>query len=381
MKANQLAGAAALLWILAVGLAGCGNDGDPTGTNDVGVDDYDAMDMNEAYGGLTATDEQPAFGDAEVEQIAAEDRDAASDDPLQTDPEVAAYEDDLSDPAAPDSLRPTITAVKLTWGRLDGPLADAAESDEPTDWSGMFRVDRGLVVVRRLILFERPRDHLVRPRIDRRTVSWVSHTGPHYDGLIVEIIEPPVLPDSPGDGPPLPNMVHLVTPRVSFDLPVADLDGIDRTDTIDDQGDALRVEGHLVTGDELCPKGFLSGIWMPDPATEATDDGYFKGRWVSVWGVVRGFVRGRYGVNDAGEQVFFGKYIGNAGRFRGLISGNWESADANGHGRFQGRWVDAAETVEGLLGGDYIHVPERPGGFFSGRWATLCDGSAALTLR
>ncbi|MBK9303775.1 MAG: hypothetical protein IPM94_07795 [bacterium] len=378
----NLAGLLFISGLLALGATGCGDERGATVPGDVAVDDYEAMDLDKAYGGLTYSDESPAFGDAELEAMSLEDQEAASDDPLQDDAELAGLEAAAlggDDPAAPPP--PTVIALRLTWGQLDGAPEDIREEVQGLDWSGRLRVDRGLVVVRRVILFERPRDHLVRPRPDRRTVAWVSHTGPHFDGLIVEVVVPPAAPDSASAGTPAPVMLHLVTPLVALDIPVAELAGLDVTHPVDELGNALRLEGHRVTDEDLCPKGFLGGIWKADRDSTTVEGGVFKGRWVGLWGRLHGFVRGRYGLDSSGERVFFGKYIDRQGRCRGMLAGAWEAADASGRGGFHGEWHNAAATVEGVLGGEYVHAAGRPAGVFSGRWTTLCDQEAAESLR
>ncbi|MBU0743124.1 hypothetical protein KKG45_08855 [bacterium] len=384
MKNLRILGILAMLGLLILGATGCGETGGVTGSEQVAVDDYDDMDLNKAYGGLTMTDEADGFGDTYYTETEYMYEDAASDDPLQDDAEVQMYEDEVANGDPTDPNRPTITVVRLLWGQLDGLVEDIDEDFDALDWSGMLRVDRGIVLVRRVILFERPWDSLVRPRIDRHTVAWFSHTGPHFDGLIVQIIEPPVEPGPEGDLPPV-NMLHLSTPQISLDYPMPEVSGLDETYPVDEQGNALRIEGHLLTDVDLCPKGFLSGIWVSDPQYDEDGNlianGYFKGRWVGIWGGVKGLLRGRYGVNDAGENVFFGKYVSRNGQFRGLLSGTYGPTGDPGHGVFQGEWINAAETVEGVLGGQYFQIPDRPGGFFAGRWATLCDQDAVESIK
>jgi len=384
MKHLRILGILAMMGLLVLGVTGCSETGQITGGDETAaVDEFETMDMNKAYGGLTLTDETDAFGDDYYTDTEYEYEDDASDDPLQLDPEVLAYEAEIAngDPTTPN--RPTITVVKLLWGQLDGLIEDIDESYDVLDWSGMLRVDRGIVVVRRVILFERPGDHLVHPRIDRHTVAFVSRTGPHFDGLIVEIIEPPLNADDPAVSPEV-NMLHLSTPQISLDFAMVDVNGLDETYPVDEQGNALRIEGHLLTDLDLCPKGFLSGIWVARPLVDEDGtvlaDGFFKGRWVNVWGNMMGYLRGRYGANDAGENVFFGKYINRGGQFRGILAGTYGPNEVTGRGEFHGNWINAAETVEGVLGGQYFQIPDRPGGFFSGRWATLCDPEAIDTI-
>lgn len=385
MRTIKLLGIVAMLTLLGLTMTGC-SETDPVGTEQVAVDDYETMDLDKANGGLTFTDEEPGFGDDYFAAADMEDADAETGDPLEDDAEVAMYEQQLldEDPADPDRPRPVITVVRLTWGQLDGLVEDMDEDIDALDWSGSFIVDRGIVVPRRVILFERPRDHLLRPLNDegrpvRNAVAWVSHTGPHFDGLILEIIERPVHPDS--TQPPM-NVAHLRMPEmgIELDIPVADLAGMDETRPVDENGNALRLEGFHLGDLDLCPKGFLAGIWVDEDIVledgTVVEGGFFKGRWMSLWGRPQGHLRGRYGVNEDGEQVFFGKYIGRDGRIRGLLNGEYEAMDENGVGHFLGRWINGAETVQGVLGGDYVQVEDRPGGFFSGRWAALCDEDA-----
>ncbi len=377
-----LLGLLALAGLLTLGLTGCGGEQGATVPADAAVVDDEAMDLDQAYGGLTFTDEAPAFGDEYYAAVSLEDQASASDDPLQYDAEVRELEDAALQPAGTGAPPPPrIIALRLTWGRLDGAPEDIREELQGLDWSGRLHVDRGLVVVRRVILFERPRDHLVRPRPDRRTVAWVSHTGPHFDGLIVEIIEPAAPADSANVGTVPPNMLHLVTPQITLDIPVAELAGLDATRPVDALGNALRLEGHRVTDEDLCPKGFLGGVWKADRDSTTVEGGVFKGRWVGLWGQLHGFMRGRYGLDSSGERVFFGKYIDQRGRCRGMLAGTWEVADESGRGRFHGEWHNAAGTIEGVLGGDYGQAAERPGGFFTGRWTTLCDPETVESLR
>ncbi len=130
-----LMAAAALL-----ALAGCsGDDASPTAATPVGGDDYAALDLNQTYGGLTASDEPVAFGD---QTLAAElDAEAGSeaDDPLADDPAVRRYEAMCQgEPAPGDSLRPRITYVTLRWGMLRGP-EDTTAVTPPCD---AVRLDR-----------------------------------------------------------------------------------------------------------------------------------------------------------------------------------------------------------------------------------------------
>jgi len=364
---------AGLALVAALGLAGCGADRATTTATDDTPDDYAALDLDAEYGGLTATDEAAAFGDAALEQAVLAEADEAADDPLAADPQVAELEALAVAPA--DSVpppRPRVTFLRIVWGVLDALPDTLATSDEGldrVDWSGRIQVDRGLVIVRRVISFERPRDFLL-PRVDRRAVDWVSHTGPGSDGLLIEILEPPVAPDSTGALPP-PNRLRFRTAPYGAEFLVDELVGLDATYPVLPEGNAIHFTGFRP---DLCPRGFLAGFWR----AAGDSAGAFRGRWLGLRGVSDGFLRGGYGYDGEGRRVMVGKWISATGQFRGLLRGTWEPLPEPGLGRFSGHWVNAAGTVEGEFGGQFLAPPERPGGFFAGRWAMLCPGAEPL---
>ena len=363
--------------ILAIAMmfAGCDNDS-TTALDTTATDDYENMNMNLEFGGLTASDEDADFGVAYFEAIELEDEEEDTGDPLQEDTEVLYYEDQArEDPGDPeDPTRPRFTFLRVTFGQLERMEDGDIEDYTPLDWSGMLSVDRGIVVVRRLIRFERPGDHLVLPRPDRQTIEWVSHTGPHFDGLLVEIIEPPL---DPTLGPLEPNVLHFETASYSTELILEDIAGMNETFVLENELGSINFMGFRLGDLELCPKGFLSGLWR---ASEEEDGGVFMGRWHGLFGRLQGLVRGRYGINDEGERVFHGKYISRTGQFRGFVRGQWEPGEDGGRGHFQGRFFDRDRQPEGVLGGGYAHAPNRPGGFFAGRWAVFCDDNAAGSI-
>lgn len=369
-----------LVWGLGLALAGCESDekGTFTGSSQVGVDDFDKLDFNIDFGGLTATDEEEAFGDAFLLALAAAEADEESDDPLLRDPEVLQLEQMASESEPLDRPLPRFTFLRITWGMLDGEVDSLGRFDESfdlLDWTGMLRVDRGIVVVRRLIRFERPYDHLVYPRIDRRTVAWFSHTGRHCDGLLVEIVE---RPEDLASGDELePNRLHFVTGPCEQSFAVAELAGLDQVHPVEPASHAIHFTGFRLADIAHCPKGFLSGIWVGHENAR----GQFRGRWVGLLGRTHGFLRGAWGVNDEGERVFFGKYIDHRGRFQGFLTGTWEPVeDRPGHGYFRGQWANEERVRQGVLGGRTFSLPNRPSGFFAGRWANFCDPAATNAI-
>ena len=370
--------------LLLLALAGCSDDEtSPTASEPIAVDDYQTMDFDAPYGGLTKSDEEPAFGDPYLEQETALMDGEAFEDELADDPDVRRYMRMGEQPGEPsDPRRPHFTFLRLTWGNLEAlpdSITGRVEDGELVDWSGLLRVDRGIVVIRRVILFERPWDGIVRPRPDRQTVAWNSHTGGHVDGLLVQIIEPPRDEDGDGaidPGKTDPNQLHVVTPQFEQSFLVDDIPSLDAIFPAATEGEAIHLAGFNLSGLDPCPKGFLAGVWHDDPATE-DGSGYFRGRWVGLYGVTEGHLMGAYGFTEDGERVFFGKYITRGGQFRGLLRGAWEPGEEPGSGEFRGQWINASEEVEGVLGGRYLDRPERPGGFCQGRWATLCDEEAS----
>jgi hypothetical protein len=89
-----------------------------------------------------------------------------------------------------------------------------------------------------------------------------------------------------------------------------------------------------------------------------------------------GYLRGIYGVNGRGDSVFFGKWIEENGRFRGLLKGRYGAYPANSDRRadgwFEGLWFARDLRVGGALGGAWATGDDAEGGFFRGRWVARC---------
>ena len=175
--------------LLALGLlAGCSDDAADPAVSAAGGDDYAALDFSDPYGGLTASDEQEAFADEALlaMSLAGEGEEIA--DPVADDPavrEMLRRGEMAPDPA--DTTRPRFTFVHLRWGMLRDMMDTLAVEPpcEVTDWTGSFHVDRGVLLVRRVIRFERPLDHIIFPRLDPMTVGVVSHTACGFDGVVL----------------------------------------------------------------------------------------------------------------------------------------------------------------------------------------------------
>ena len=68
------------------------------------------------------------------------------------------------------------------------------------------------------------------------------------------------------------------------------------------EGNAVHFVGFDLSDVDPCPAGFLGGRWIDNPESEV-EGGMFQGRWVGLHGLTEGHLRGRYGVNEAGERV------------------------------------------------------------------------------
>lgn len=374
---------------------GCSNEAaDPLADNSTSTDNYDEMDFSLPYGGLTISDESEAFGDESLQMMMLAEDEELVDDPLADDPAVRELEaagDELSDPSDPD--RPVFTYLRLRWGMLHGPEDSLRVTESPcavTDWTGELHTDRGLVVVRRVVAFERPADHIIFPRLNPQTVAFVSHTRCHYDGLVIQILERPYDPTAEGY---VPNRLHINLPGYQGVFDVARLSELAELIEVDEMGNRIQLNGFRLSDINVCPKGFLSGRFRHLPeeelSTAAGDDGgeaiqlgQFAGAWTTLNGRIDGFLRGGYGLDATGNRVFFGKYIDRKGHFRGMLDGTWEPSDVERDlATFSGHWVSASGRAEGRLGGNAYPVEGYPGGFFAGRWATLCDEEAVDEIR
>jgi hypothetical protein len=264
------------------------------------------------------------------------------------------------DPALRDSPRLKRTFLRILWGQLDSqPTSDAAMPTPSLDWSGSLKVTGGVIAVKRTILFEWPDDHLL-PRTDRQSLSWQSHTGPHFDGLLLCVLQ---RPDTTGTYPE--GSIAFDSGPYSTTIDLADLDGLDRTESVDEQGNAISFEGKTLSD---CPAGFMRGYWVRVPAANG---GFFRGHWVNQLGDVKGHLRGRWGTNDAGDRVFAGKIIDRAGHVRGLMEGSWVPGQ-DGMGDFSGHWASKSGQIEGEFNGKFLTRNDLGLGFFGASWSAEC---------
>jgi hypothetical protein len=371
-------------------LTGCSDDATTPTSAAAGGDDYTQIDFSLPYGGLTTSDEEESFGDEALmlRSLAEEGEEVA--DPVADDPMVRDLENRghrACDPA--DSTGPHFTFVHLRWGMLRD-MMDSVSIEPPSDvidWTGSLNEDRGVLLMRRAIRFERPLDHIIFPRLNHQTVDLVSHTACGFDGVVLQILERPEEYAEPDSNSLAPNMLHINLGEFSADIAVRDLAGLEEVYEAGTAGNSVAVTGFALSDLSVCPKGFLSGRFRrlaeDRPDSVRADDrpgeqyGVYAGMWRGLEGRIHGHLRGAYGVDEDGQRVFIGKYIGPRGGFRGLIRGTWEPGEADDMlAGFRSQWIAASGNVEGLLGGEAFAVEGTPGGFFTGRWTALCDDEA-----
>jgi len=331
------------------------------------------IDLNSPTGGLTSADEEPAFG--EPDEFTALSNESAAQDPYESD-------DGIQNILRARGAR--LYDFRAVWGRLTD-LSDSSAADPcPLDWSGTLHFEGGIIIVEKAIAFE-PEDSI--RRIDRSTISWVSRTGPHIDGIQVKL----VLPARPVDSLITPQL-ELSTGPYSRTFTLRELVALSLVEAVDECGNGISITSVLTPIG--CPHGQLMGAWrMTPPDTLSPSDsssvdgvvqGIFRGVWVGRHGLISGYLKGVYGLNAAGERVFFGKYIDLQGHFMGILRGTFGppadlaldgAAVTNArrpHGWFAGEWIDGKVNVQGKLRGHWIAAKDGKG-LFHGVWGMRCS--------
>jgi hypothetical protein len=275
--------------VAAASLAGCGGA--------VQKEDDKALEasLEEENGGFGEQDESPDFGEPPEESPFAQ--------PLPT---LSAEPDDKA-----DGVRRF--RVALIWGHLP-PARDASEDDlEPrwVDWTGSVSTDGAIGQVRTLKFDGRD-------RITGRgagSVSFVSHTNPHIDGLYLHVIV------KSGASP----VLHFDTASLKTDIDLnglgTKLGGVAR---VDDRNGLAWVGYEEKAG---CDRGLLFGKWNKRRPHLAR----IKGHIVGPSGDPAGRIRGVAGhAPRRGKDVFFGKAINQAGNAIALFGGTYGGGEANG---------------------------------------------------
>ena len=335
MRRNPTLLVAGSLLALVILAGGCSKDNTTTPGSP------GTLNLTSDFGGYTATDEPVAFGDPEFEGM-------MDQDPIVDDPAFLLGE--------ADSLRgmagAKIYAIAIRWGML----TEDSTVTQITDWSGSLTLNHGFIHVVRTIRFEEGQDHLVRPRLSRRELSWVSFTSKSFDGLMLTLIVPPAPPDSDWSD----NQLDFQSAPYSRVFTLAELEHLNEIVDVGSDGEQIAFNAVNLTSDS-CATGQLEGRWLLNPSHK---NGHFMGKWMSDDGLVLGGLRGHFGIRPKDEKVFFGKYIGLDGHFRGLIRGTWGfDLDDSTKGWFDGIW--AGHNGRGL-------------GELHGRWESILPDSTAI---
>jgi hypothetical protein len=354
-------------------ITGCTKESGPVTSDEAG------LNFEDEFGGYDASNEAPGFGDEIILSEMSEETEIAVDDP------------EFANQFATLDTLPIVRvhAMKILWGMLE---FDSTVT-EVTDWSGSLTIEHGAIKIASLIRFERPVDHIMRPRTDCSKLEWVSYTAPHFDGILVWLYD---LSDSMGL---TANSVTFETGPYSRTFDISELDSLSEIIEVDEFGNKVSFEARYMPTPD-CEYGFLDGRWV----IKDDDRGVFFGRWVNWSGMAMGHLRGHWGIDNAGEKVFFGKWIGCGGEFRGLLRGTWDygveaCVDCPPAGTFRGTWADRNRVVKGGLGGRWVSclrsrddstgntdnggngngnmggmnneiggIPDRHCGFLHGRW-------------
>ncbi len=319
------------------------------------------LDLEAADGGFTTEAETPEFGDLALRRSV--EAEAGLSEPFDDDAEVR----DLARHPGRAYL------VTIVWGMLQDQDSPGREGlDGVTyDWSGELEVNRGALLQRSLISFEREDgDSLLRREV-RTRIEWQSRTGEGHDGIRVQVIFPPRM----GSDPQREDSLVFRAGPVKRVFLAAELDTLDEQIDVDAAGNQIRILGVPVNPTAAHLHGFLRGRW--NHIAEGDSAGRFQGVWVSYDGRPAGVFRGIYGTREDSSRVFFGKWIDAYGRFRGLMRGTWSEGEdrpgvqGTGFGQFRGEWVNASGEIEGALVGRWRAPTERPG-YLDGRWCVPC---------
>jgi hypothetical protein len=313
----------------------------------------------EDFGSYTTANEEPAFGDPYIQALM--DVEENVDDPVALSPTVDSIE---------NQERTARYCFRMVWGNLE---RDSGITD-PTDWSGTLTISRGAILVTQTIRFEPGQDYLL-PRYDDsgryvpEELNWVSKTTVGVDGIATRLLIPPSVTDD----------VVTVTYKsaqltISFDVPeLEDLDTLISIGT----GNAISFEATRCEPQTNVPRhGHLIGRW----GRNDDGQGIFYGRWMTSRGRVIGSLRGNWGIDSTGTHVFVGKYIDRDGNFMGFIKGIWRvrGLGANAVGQFRGRIFNADREPIGVLKGHFKKGDTRWGGYFAGQW---CVGQNCFSPR
>jgi hypothetical protein len=249
--------------------------------------------------------------------------------------------------------------IAIVWGYLR-PHPDATEV---VDWGGTITVTNAGLQALRTIGFEED-DVIVRPRTDIHTVEFESHTRPHSDGILLDVVIAPALNPSGG-----PVTLTFETPPYRATLTIEP--GLRRSSIVpvDDAGHVVAYQ--IIRPDaDGCSEGFLRGIWRTTVTADGRELGVLKGLFTADEGRLRGHLRGVFGQRENGHQVWFAKVVDRDGAFLGTLAGRY------GDGQFAGLFLGAGRRVGGVVRGRYSDDGRDRDGGFVGRDSRRCQEDA-----
>jgi len=195
----------------------------------------------------------------------------------------------------------------------------------------------------------------VAPRTSPDEVSFVSHTLPYVDGLLLHVS---VTGQAPNPA------LHVATNQLTTDLQldvVAETAGV-VVHASGDQGLAA-VAWNDTSGS--CAGGLAYGRWVKLRASVGT----LRARFVALDGSDRGFAEGIWGHASARQaNLFFGKEIDSQGKFSALFEGTYDD------GSFLGTYGDAVAQnglFEGVYSDGFDDADGR--GVFVAKWMPTCS--------
>lgn len=318
----------------------------PTGSSGENLEEQAQLSLDKEFGGYEADDEQPAFGEVEMYDDFPEDVDAT---------DSYGDESDVADALDFSTDAPSVNVffLRITWGLLEGD----SSATEVIDWSGSAEISKGTLVVLKKIRFE-DGDFIHRPRQNRQSVEFTSFTKPHFDGVVLAVI------DNDTGHTDVEGTFTLNAGSYSKILSFSELDSLDLLEPVGRGGHEVSIQSRSREATPFAG-GFISGRWVKT----RPHGGEFRGRWINSLGTGAGHLRGMWGINSFGNKVFKGKYISRNGDFRGLIEGQWSYERGENGGIFKGRWVNRQLKTAGIVQGHFKtgRANDRRG-FFHGRY-------------
>lgn len=331
-----------------------------------GSDDFEEEDFeeDESIEDPTITEDEEAEMEAETASAEEEPSTVAEED-SEAEAEEDSEENVEADSAQESEEGYNIYMVHLLWGNLElntpenllGEELFARFGDKYAVWDGSVSLegsDNGGIMLKRRVLFDQ--NDSILPDDDRQSVAWESSTGPHIDGVLLKVFVPLDADESE---------VSLVIDTESYtqEILLADLNEYNEIETINEDGVGIAIAAFKRERDG-CEHGFVTGKYFSRPGQHGGH--IFRGKSVNAAGELSGHLRGHFGRDDEGDQVFFGKYIDDRGHFQGRLFGTY--AD----GAFDGMWYDKSSLDVGTINGKYVVGDEVNSGFFQGLWSETC---------